>query len=79
MSNESLQTVLWRSALDRAYLAEVLHSPHTALQDYDLAPAEFTAMTSMRAHTLVDLALTVEALRRGDPLAANERELALVG
>lgn len=79
MSMESMQTLLWRGALDRVFLADVLDSPGTALLEYDLTPVEFTALAGTRARSLVDIALTVEALRRGEPLAHAERELALTG
>ena len=79
MSIESMQSLLWRGVIDREFLNAVLDSPQSALLQYDLTSTEYSALTGTRARSLVDIALTVEALRRGEPLATPEGALALTG
>jgi hypothetical protein len=79
MSLESMQSLLWRGVIDREFLTNVLDSPQTALLEYDLTPAEYAALSGTRSRSIVDIAHTVEALRRGEPLTAPEGVLALTG
>jgi hypothetical protein len=76
---QTLQLILCRGAVDRAFLGELLDSPSEALREYDLTSREFAVLAESSARSLVDLAVAVEAYRRGEPARANVRELALVG
>lgn len=79
MSMQNLQAILCRSAVDRAFLGELLTAPYEALREYDLSPVEFGVLAHHGARSLADLAVAVEAHRRGEPVAAPVRELALAG
>lgn len=79
MSMQTMQTILCRGAVDRAFLASLLDTPHAALQEYDLSPDELALLADTPARSLTDLAATVETWRRGGPFGASVRELALAG
>jgi triphosphoribosyl-dephospho-CoA synthetase len=77
MSMQTMQTILWRGATDRSFLRTLLDAPREALQEFDLASHEVDALADRSHGSLADLAATVEAYRRGDPLPSRTTELAL--
>ncbi len=83
MSLHAMQNVLCRGVVDRAFLAELLETPETALAGYDLTAGEQAVFTTAGAGSLVELAAAVESWRRGELLpvrslpAAQGRRLAL--
>jgi hypothetical protein len=79
MALQTMQLVLTRCAVDRAFLTTLLDSPHEALAEYALAPDEHALLAGARAHSLRDLATAVEAWRRGELAAAPVRQLAFAG
>ncbi|HZQ37777.1 MAG TPA: hypothetical protein VFD32_17735 [Dehalococcoidia bacterium] len=79
MAMQTLQTILCRAALDGAFLHELLDAPHRAVQQYDLSPAELGVLAGSSAHSLTDLAVAIEAWRRGEPATAPAQELAIIG
>ncbi len=78
MSVQTMQQILCRGAVDRAFLAALLAAPERALAEYELSAEERAVLLSGAPRSLVDLAAAVEAWRRGEPVPAA-RELALAG
>ncbi|HLZ72114.1 MAG TPA: hypothetical protein VKV26_19585 [Dehalococcoidia bacterium] len=72
MAMQTLQTILCRAALDGAFLGVLLEAPRLAVQQYDLSGAELGVLTGSGANSLTDLALAVEAWRRGAPAMSPE-------
>jgi hypothetical protein len=79
MSMQSMQNILWRGATDSAFLRGVLDNPREVLRRFDLTPGEVDALADAAPRSLVDLAETVEAWWRGEPVFTPARELALAG
>ncbi len=76
---QTMQEILCRGAVDRAFLGLLLAAPREALREYeyDLGPAEYAVLAETPARSLTDLAAAVEAWRRGDLVTLPARELAL--
>jgi hypothetical protein len=77
MSMQTMQSVLCRAVVDRPFLDMLLHNPYQALTDYDLSSEERAVLADSPAHSLTDLACSVEAWRRGDMAPAAVPRLAL--
>jgi hypothetical protein len=77
MSMQTMQTVLWRAVVDRQFQAILLSQPAEAVREYDLDAVEASILTVGSSRSLADLAVAVEAWRRGEPAEAAMRELAL--
>jgi hypothetical protein len=77
MSMQTMQTILWRGATDRSFLRTLLDTPREALREFDLTSHEVDALAGNSPASLTELAATVEAYRRGDPLPTRTAELAL--
>jgi hypothetical protein len=80
MPLNTMQQILCRGAVDRAFLAALLQTPERALAEYGLSAEERAVFLGGTPRSLVDLAAAAEAWRRGDLAAAPAgRELALAG
>jgi hypothetical protein len=80
MPLNTMQQILCRGAVDRAFLSMLLQAPERALAEYALSAEERAVFLGAAPRSLVDLAAAVEAWRRGDSVAAPaQRELALAG
>jgi hypothetical protein len=77
MSMQAMQAVLWRGASDPDFLATLLGALCETLEQFDLTQDELTALTATPVSSLLDLAHTVEAWRRGDHILAPVRGFAL--
>ncbi len=76
----TMQQILCRGAVDRAFLGALLQTPERALAEYALSAEERAVFLRGAPRSLGDLAAAVEAWRRGEPIAASPaRELALAG
>lgn len=76
MSIDTMQLVLCRGLVDRAFLSTLLSAPDVALAPYDLSPAEAAVFSRAHAASLSDLARAVEAWRRGELSPAGAPALA---
>jgi hypothetical protein len=74
---QTLQLILCRGAVDRAFLGDLLDCPEAALSEYDLSSEEYDVIAGAGARSLADLARVVEAYRRGEPAGMPVREYAL--
>jgi hypothetical protein len=61
-----LQHVVCRAAIDSDFLKLLAHSPIDALYGFDVAEDEASLIVNLRPQSLKELALGVEAWRRGD-------------
>jgi len=77
MSMQTMQLVLCRAVVDGPFLTTLLENPYQALADYDLSSDERGVLAESPAHSLTELALSVEAWRRGDLVPAAAPRLAL--
>jgi hypothetical protein len=76
----TMQQILCRGAVDRAFLAVLLQAPERALAEYELSAEERAVFLSGARRSLADLAAAVEAWRRGELVAVSAgRELARAG
>jgi hypothetical protein len=72
-----MQLVLCRALVDSPFLAMLLDNPYQALAEYDLTSDERAVLAESPAHSLADLAMSVEAWRRGELVPAAAPRLAL--
>lgn len=76
MSIDTMQLVLCRGLVDRAFLSTLLNAPETALAAYNLSPAETAVLAGPDVTSLSDLARAVESWRRGEMIPATAPALA---
>jgi hypothetical protein len=74
---QTLQLILCRGAVDRAFLGDLLDCPELALSEYDLSNEEFAVIAGAGARSLSDLAQAIESYRRGEPAGTPVREYAM--
>lgn len=79
MAIQMLQQILCRCTVDRGFLGTVLTDPQQVLEEYDLSHDEYSVLTGARARSLMDLAVAVEAWRRGEIVAQPVHQFALAG
>lgn len=76
---QTLQLILCRGAVDRAFLGDLLECPEQALREYELSADEYAVIAGSGARSLTELARAIEAYRRGELTPVPVREYALAG
>ena len=71
MSAQSLQQMIMRGALDQEFMALMARSPQEAVAQFDLTGEEQSFILGLNARSVKDLAIGVEAWRRGDLSTAH--------
>lgn len=76
---QAMQALLWRGMTDHTFESRLLQHTRDALNEFDLSPAEQSALADSPGHSLRDMAMRVEAWRRGEPASVSTRERAGAG
>lgn len=66
MPLRTMQQILCRGAVDRAFLSALLQTPERALAGYELSVEERAVFMTGAPRSLLELAVAVEAWRRGE-------------